>query len=1085
MHSRLTRLVSGAWVCACLWLFTVIVSAQETPATSYGMAQAGYKAYQEGKYQDAAALLEQLLQKFPTADEAPNARYLLGLSYYSLGKYADGVKMLSAIKGIDPKAATKDADIDIKFIPIARFHLGVCLYLTGEYDKAYLLFDAVAKSDSQELQPYAYFYYARAKLDQAGKQPADAKRAAADGAAKLDELMQKFPDSDIIPDAIMTKANLFIAARDFTQAAQVLNELKARPESKELELDIDYLLGYTYTQQAKALREEFKNDEAAEAIGQAREVYTRLAANDNLVVANNAAFQLADLEFDAAMVAPPEAREAAFQKAIDAYRSLKSKDSLLEAQTKIVQGIRDSIGKAAGDPKRVTALTRQRQREEQKLAGLQSSADQATSGLMRVGDCYQRMGKYDEARIVYRAALPTANEEQATTINTQIIITYAMQGQSQKAEDAYAKFKQEHANDPNAAVVPYFIGIALTQEKKYAEAVEKFDQVVKDYPTSKVVASVPQAKATAYLAWGKVDEALKSYDDFITAQTGKIDPEAIDSAKLLRGYALATAKKYPAAIAAFQDVAASAKNPAVRAEAALCAGDYLNSTGKYDLAIETFQNFIKNFPDSPKLATAAYSIGWAYEGKKAYADAVKAYQAAIENYPDDQATQLRCYDRIWRCYLVQNEYDQMVQAQEAQVAAFPGNDRNMSAYFERGKYLEEKKQPLSLPDIDAAYRQVAAAFNAMPDGMKVGDAGKRFMQYPSSALLRLAGLYQREALKLGNFDTLDADQLATWKEYVNNAYQAVDLALQKYHQTNLGLELQNMNKIQLLRIKAKLATPEDATTYLSTLAGTFSDKASSIQILIARAAFVYEMDNKVQALNFYKEAFGKVAKPTDITWQDYDRYGSILLDNKNWPEAKDVFETLQKTYEKPPHAQAAAVYGLGAAETGLGHHDQAREHFSELKTKYPWSEKLLNADYQSGLAEAGKGTKEGYDAAFKIWKTILAYNSSNLSNANEVNKVKAQTMISFAQTLVEMGDKKLATDEIKTKDNPYEVAAQYGLKAYFFYPEQPSSPEGLYIAVSIYSQQLNKKADATKWFNTLSQKYPTSPWTSKAQSVLK
>jgi tetratricopeptide (TPR) repeat protein len=1057
--------------------FMVNVSAQETPTSSYGLAQAGFKAYQEGKYEDAARLLEQLVQKYPTAEETPNGKFLLGLSYYSLGKYAEGVKALENLKGLEAKSQ-----------PIADFHLGICLFQTGDFMKVFPLLDKVAKSDNKEMQPYALLYYARAKFEQARQQPAAARQAAADGIAKIDQLVKNFADSDVIPDALMTKANLLIATKDFTQATQALDELKAKPESKEFELDIDYMLGFAYTQQAKTLREEFKPEEAAAAIKLAREVYTRLAANDNLIIANQAAFELANLDFDAAQVAPPDGRAAAYQKAIDTYRSLKSKDDLIASQTQVVQSIRDDIGKSATDKKRVAALTRQLQREQQKLAGLQNGSDQAAAALIRIADCYQRMGRFDETRIVSRAALPIANEDQAAGLNTQIIISYALQGQSQKAEDAYAKFKQEHANDPNAAVVPYFIGIAFTQEKKYEEAIQKFDQILKDYPTSKVAAGVPQAKANAYLAWGRVDEALKSYDDFIKNYSGKVEPEAIDSAKLARGYALATAKKYADAIIAFQDVAANAKNPAVRAEAALCAGNYLNSTGRQEQAIETFKKFIADFPDNPNVPTSAYSIGFAYEGMKKYPEAVAAYQHAIEKYPDDPTNRLKCHERVWRCHLAQNDYDSMVKAQDEQVAAFPGSERNMAAYFERGKYLEDKNK--TPEEIAAAYMKVTEAFDALPDILKTGENGQKSAQFPSAALLKLAGLYQREAAKLGNFDALAEDKLAEWKNLINSAYKYTDIALQKYNQYNLPLELQNMNKIQLLRIKAKLTTVEDATTYLSKLAGELSgNKADAAQIMIARAAFVYELDNKTQALNFYKDAFASVSSPTDIGWQDYDRYGSILLDNKNWQDAKQLFGTLMMTYQNDPpnpnqkgtydRARACATYGLGAVEAGLGNVDQAEEYFKTLKEKYPWSEKLLNADYQRAVAFAGKGQ---YDEAFKLWKIIMAF------NIKDANEIKARSVIAFAQTLMVMGDKGVATEETKEKGKPeaniYDLAARYGLKAYFFYPDESAAPEGLCLAVSAYSQKLNDKANAKKWFEVLSQKYPTSPWTAKAQGML-
>ena len=333
---------------------------------------------------------------------------------------------------------------------------------------------------------------------------------------------------------------------------------------------------------------------------------------------------------------------------------------------------------------------------------------------------------------------------------------------------------------------------------------------------------------------------------------------------------------------------------------------------------------------------------------------------------------------------------------------------------------------------------------------------------------------------------------------MTEAFNYTDRALQEYSmplydsalpgQPNpLGAVLQRMSDLQLLRLKGKLTSMEDATTYFSKLAGSLGDEGATALAMITRAGFVYQSGATDQALRFYRDVFEKAHDPKKINWQEYDRFGSLLLENKDWDEALKIYQILKDNFPTVQYAQASATYGLGAAYAGKGDVAQAEGLFKELAEKYKWSEKILNAEYNRGLAQRDKNN---YAEAFKIWKDVLA---SPRSNADDV---KSRTMVEFGKTLKLMGDKGLTTPEtnVKGKEIPiYELAANYCLKAYFFYANQTAVvPEGMYTAIDIYTTKLQKfqdnaknpKAEAKTLFDKMSESYPTSPWTTKAQKLL-
>ena len=818
-------------------------------------------------------------------------------------------------------------------------------------------------------------------------------------------------------------------------------------------------------------------------------------------LANQAAFQLANLNFDIARLAPQELRETAYIKAIDTYHNLRSKADIIANQKQRLDEIRQKISGAAGNKSKVTTLTRQLQREQQKLTSVEQNPELATDAMLQIAACYMQISKYDEARIMLRNAQKFAREDQQKQTGMQIIITYALQGKSESAEKNYSELKQKFPNDPVTLSVTYFLGIALSQQGRYDEALARFNDFLKNAPpNSPYVIRVAPEKAKILLIQNKPDDAIKAYDDLLNdAKSGKIklSPDEIETSKRLRATALLQAKKTPEALAALQDLAQNAKNNSLREDAAFQIPSILYGSNEFDKAAAAFTSFAKSFPKSPNADKASLYAAICLKNQKKFTEAIETCNALIKSSTDNELKP-KAYEQIWRIHQQNRDYENMVKAQDAQIGAFPGSERNLVILYERAKYLEETAQK---PDEAVrVYEMVVDACKTLTEEVKKTEAGRKNVIYASYSLLRCSDIYRKQAVKLGNPLILKDSQLDAWKKAINESFNYTDRALKDYAMQIYGsgqpgqpnplvAVLQRMSDLQLLRLKGKLTSTDESTTGFSKLAGSLGDEGAIALVMIARASFVYQTGATDQALLFYKDVFEKTSDPKKINWQDYDRFGSLLLENKNWDESLKIFQLLKDNFTTVQLAQAAATYGLGAAHAGKGDIAQAESAFKELAEKYKWSEKILNADFNRGLAQRDKGN---YPEAFKIWKDVLA---SQRSNSDEV---KSRTMVEFGKTLKMMADKdpNVSTPEttVNGKQIPiYELAANYCLKAYFFYTNQANVvPEGLYTTIDIYMNKIQKfqdnaknpKAEARVLFDKMSESYPISPWTSKAQKLL-
>ena len=107
-----------------------------SPTSAYNLP---YNDYIDGRYELAIAGFQRFLQDFPSASRAPDARYWMGESYYSLKDYPNATQVFEQLVSEHPRSDK---------VPPALFKLGMVAAETGDVRKARTYFKRVIEEFS-------------------------------------------------------------------------------------------------------------------------------------------------------------------------------------------------------------------------------------------------------------------------------------------------------------------------------------------------------------------------------------------------------------------------------------------------------------------------------------------------------------------------------------------------------------------------------------------------------------------------------------------------------------------------------------------------------------------------------------------------------------------------------------------------------------------------------------------------------------------------------------------------------------------------------------------------------------------------
>ena len=589
-----------------------------------------------GRFQEAA---DEAQRRLPaaTADEQPRAYFLLGESRARLGD-ADGARV--AFTAVQPESA---------FDRRARYGLARLDYSEGRLQEAADGFAAVrdaapggANADFDLLSHEAAYYEGLAlrRLGQLGE--ADRRLAAAqlrfpdgpladaalfelgvlryerrderEATRAFETLLEKYPTSPLAGEAARLLGEAYAVLRDFTrarQAAELAERLGTAPAGLAVEVDF---------QQAYGLYERADYVRATDALYQIYEGDPRgVRGGEALFWSAEAAFQAGQ----AGETGQLTRAERLFDRFLREYPAHRQADAA-----------RYALGwtrfRAADYARAATAF-------ERFLSAYGAASERvpyASDALLRLGDSYYALRRYDEAEAVYTRAEAQGRQrggEGADYAAFQRGQTLAARGDGRAAITA---FDQALARFPRSALRPairFAKGQTLFEEGDYGAAVAQYDSLVAAHPESPLAARARYATGDAYYNRGDYGRAERAYRDVL--ERFPRSPYVADALTGLQ-YALnvqGRSAEAAAAVRAFVDA-----NPGGADTAALQfqMAEVAFQSGDLGGAVDALLRFGREYPRDARGPAARLLLARAYEGLGRLPDAAAQYRAILDGPAD-------------------------------------------------------------------------------------------------------------------------------------------------------------------------------------------------------------------------------------------------------------------------------------------------------------------------------------------------------------------------------------------------------------------------------------------------------------------
>ena len=926
------------------------------------MVERGEKLAGEGKHAEAAAAFEELVKKFPASPLVPDANFRAGYAHYNGGNYDAAV------------AAFKKVLDDKKSPP--------------------------------ELTELALSLTPQVLAAKAGKLPAkdpNRTKALEEAVKQFDLFLAKYPASEEVESASYSKALALYQLAKYDAAATVLRGSMQKFAASPTVQDTQYLLALTIGTMANvAMQNAAGENKAADAQYDEAEKLLRdiITKRLNLALANDAQFQVGELLLArGSYIADKEKQAAVMNRALDAYRSVQTKEYVIQAQEQRVAYFRDQRAKSAANPPLFKSLKRVIEKEEEKLAQFKERGDDTATAKIKCGQIFSQLGKNDEARLLlsFVGQMGLATEpEQKKLVLYYITRTYAAQHLAAKAEEKYNAFQAAYKGDPLAQDLPLLMGAMYLDEdpklKNPDKATKYFAEAAALYPNTKAAATAVLMQAQAMIQLKHYDEALKVLNDTLAKNPAK--DLAVD-AEFYRASIFAETGKAAEAVAAYRKVRETYPGTPQAEQAHFQVGQLLAGTDP-KAAVGELQTFIAKFPQSALLPAAIFTLGGAQNASGQKDAALATFKDLAAKFPKSPPAPYAYFERA-KIFNGSQKFDDCMAVMRDFIKSYPDSDKLYLAYdFVAQIHTSQSKGAEAI----ATYEEFVEKRPKDPAA--------------ASALLKLSTLWKAYADSQGPYLAIDEAKRAEWSKGVEKSTAAAERVLADFPDSpEVALALQNLLDVQRLQQAVKLKTEADVEKYFEDLAAKFGkNPGTKAKIIFTLAAFTFEKD-KAKAV---KQMGGAYKPDLKFAPEDLDLYGLALIEAKKYDEAIAVYQKLAKDYPLPPsgggtrdvqEAQAIALAGEGKALQEKGDKAGGGAKFAELEKLYAWSPKMLEVNY--GLALDLHDKKQDEEATKRLLEVIKAQKASAelraksmllLGRVHEDNKRYAEAIDNYVKISV-------------------------------------------------------------------------------------
>lgn len=889
---------------------------------------------ESGNLQEAASLLEGIPAKYPTSEYIPAATVRLGYVYFRLLEYDKAVKTLqtaTTLKNIPPEMA----ELAMSLVPQAQ----------------------------------------SAKAVSEGPKSPQRKRLFEEAIKGFDAFIAKYPASAEVEASNYGKAVALYQIEQFDDALKPLTTNLTVYKNSASVLDSQYLMALTLATIGNNQAQSEKQEEQAKAPGTYKRAEAMLGdivtKGTDVALGNEARFQIGELLYSQATTtktdtpAGKEAQKVFFQRALDTYRVVAGKDLVVAAQKARIEQYKQAKMAAfrQNDVNRVKQLGRGLEREQEKLATIESRPDQTLLAKIKIGQVFYQQDRLDECRVVLGYVKPLIeDEEQKKSVAYYYAVSLARQNAdahglvaplSDRAQAIYAEFTAAYPKDPIAENLPVIMSAAYADSNP-EKALQYLDELKKNYPGSKMETTGLTIGISVLIKEKKYDEALKKIEETLTA---KLSKEQEASVKFSQATVYMLQGDLQKALPVFKEVRDNYPGTEHALQSQSFYPQLLVQAGDFKTALPELQAFVKNNPKHALLPNALFFMAQAQVGLSQSDDALATYTRLAEEYPKAEVAPFSYFERA-KILMARDKRDEVVTLMQSFMEKYPDDKALFQAYdfVAQIQLLQAPKKADGSADGDRKDEGKLAAIETYEQFATRKPADPMSAQ----ALLQVSTFWKDLTNGMGRWSMVREADRPEWQKRIGSSMNAAERVVRLHPESpQVALALGVLLDDQKILVGAKLTTDADVETYFQKLADEFKDKpATRSKIVFTLAGNLIEKD-KAKALGLMAEVYDAKLKYAP---DDMDLYGTGLIDAQKFDEAHKLYEKLAEDYPNPAgreptqaprdiqEAQSMKLFAFGRILQEQGKTAEAKPFFDELEKLYGWSPKMLAAHI--GIAEA-------------------------------------------------------------------------------------------------------------------------------------